>query len=147
MLFLNHFCQQPSFIHSSFCGKQQIRFDERERERALYKPQKPIIRNKLSNIIHYMQLRTQNSEGKKIINKQQSKFEWWKLPLTPQKCILLKLYHRHPQRKKKKREEKKQVLSALWLWMFDKPINNGVNVGRVLAWDHKAANFSVGDGF
>lgn len=118
----------------------------KEGEKALYKPQKPIIRNKLSNLIqHYMQLRTQ--KGKKIINKQQSKFEWWKLPLTPQKCILLKLYHRHPQRKKKKREEKKQVLSALWLWMFDKPINNGVNVGRVLAWDHKAANFSVGDGF
>lgn len=43
---------------------------ERERDKALYKPQKPIIRNKLSNIIHYMQLRTQ--KGKKSLTNSKA---------------------------------------------------------------------------
>lgn len=36
---------------------------------------------------------------------------------------------------------------ALWLRMLNKPFNDRVNVGRVLAWDHIAAYFSIGDRF
>lgn len=36
---------------------------------------------------------------------------------------------------------------ALWLGMLNKPFNDRVNVGRVLAWDHIAAYFSVSNRF
>lgn len=42
--------------------------------------------------------------------------------------------------------QKKEIFrlsSALWFGMLYKPIDNWVDVGRVLAWYHEAANFSV----